>query len=270
MAEPTLGMMTYSFNRMVRDGEIDVAGIIRFCGELGVQEMDVGEAHWADPDKDIPATLKAMEETGITVASSHTAVDLVTRTDEAKAERETKLREICEKLAAVKSRCIMLGSPTNDLSPEEWRKQFGIGLGEAAPIAEEYGLTVSFENRGGAAGLMVGTVEHCLEILESANDPRVRFTFDVGNFRYVGADWDAAFGRLADTIVHVHLKDVVPKGESFQMVPLGEGEVDNAPTIRKLMDLGYTGTLAIECGGRGTDKEDAAKSVEFAKGVLGS
>ncbi|NOZ19987.1 MAG: sugar phosphate isomerase/epimerase [Planctomycetes bacterium] len=268
MADPKLGMMTYSFNRMVRDEEIDVAGIIRFCGELGVQEMDVGEAHWIDPAKDIPATLEAMEETGIGVASSHTALDLVTRTDEARTERETKLREICERLAAVKARCIMLGSPTNDLSPEEWRKEFGVGLAEAIPIAEEYGLTVTFENRGGPAGRMVGTVEHCLEIMGHANDSRLRFTFDVGNFRYVGADWDDAFGRLADTIAHVHLKDVAPKGESFQMVPLGEGEVDNAPTIRKLMERGYTGSLAIECGGRGTDKEDAAKSVEFVKGVL--
>ncbi|NOZ21905.1 MAG: sugar phosphate isomerase/epimerase, partial [Planctomycetes bacterium] len=128
--------------------------------------------------------------------------------------------------------------------------------------------TVTFENRGGPAGLMVGTVEHCLEIMEHAGDSRLRFTFDVGNFRYVGADWDAAFDRLADTIAHVHLKDVVPKGESFQMVPLGEGEVDNAPTIRKLMARGYTGSLAIECGGRGTDKDDARKSVEFVKGVL--
>ncbi|MEW6360402.1 MAG: sugar phosphate isomerase/epimerase [Planctomycetota bacterium] len=268
MAELTLGMMTYSFNRMVRAGEIDVPGIIRFCGELGVEEMDIGEAHWTKPDKDIPATIKAMRATGIGVASSHTALDLVTRTDKAKEEREAKLREICAKLAAVKSRCIMLGSPANDLSAEEWRKQYGIGLGEAVPIAEEYGLTVTFENRGGAAGLMVGTVEHCLEIMEYAGDPRLRFTFDVGNFRYVGADWDAAFDRLADTIAHAHLKDVVPSGDSFQMVPLGEGEVDNAPTIRKLMERGYTGSLAIECGGRGTDKEDARKSVEFVKGIL--
>jgi sugar phosphate isomerase/epimerase len=52
------------------------------------------------------------------------------------------------------------------------------------------------------------------------------------------------------------------------MVPLGEGEVDNAPIIRKLAERGFAGCLAIECGGLGTDKEDARRSVAFVKNVL--
>ena len=162
----------------------------------------------------------------------------------------------------------MLGSTTNGLTPEEWRREYGIGLAEAVAIADDYGMTVTFENRGGSMGLMVGTVKHCLEIMEYADDPRLRFTFDVGNFRYVNKDCNVAFEGLADYIFHVHLKDVVPSGDSFRMVPLGEGEVDNAPTIRKLVERGYTGCLAIECGGGGTDKEDARKSVDFVKRVL--
>jgi len=118
--------------------------------------------------------------------------------------------------------------------------------------------------------LLVGTADHCEEILEYAGAPRVRFTFDVGNFRYVGADHDAAFERLARHTSHVHLKDVVPRGESFSMVPLGEGEVDNAPIIRKLVAGGFDGCLAIECGGLGTDEDDARKSVAFVQDVFGS
>lgn len=268
MAGMTLGMMTYSFNKMVRQQQIDVPGIVRFCAKLVVQDIDLAEGHWTDPDKDIPATVAALRETGLSVASAHTAIDLVSRGAEAKAEREKRLRAILDRLAKVDCRAVMLGSPTNDLSAEEWRRQYGIGLGEAVPIAAEYGMTVSFENRGGAAGLMVGTVEHCLEIMKHAADPRLRFTFDVGNFRYVGKSSDEAFDRLADTIAHVHLKDVVPKGDSFMMVPLGEGEVDNAPIIRKLRDRGYSGSIAIECGGRDADLDDARKSVEFVKRVL--
>jgi len=268
MAEPTLGMMTYSFNKTVREGAMGVPDIVRFCAELGVQDLDLAVGHWADPDVDIPATADALKETGLGIASAHTAIDMVTRGGEAKAKREAELRAVCEQLVQVDCKGLMLGSPTNDLSPEDWRREFGIGLGEAVPIAQDHGMTVTFENRGGAAGLMVGTVEHCLEIMEHAGDPRLRLTFDVGNFRYVGNDSDEAFDRLADTIAHVHLKDVAPRGESFQMMPLGEGEVDNAPTIRKLCRRGYGGSLAIECGGRDTDREDARKSVEFVKGVL--
>ncbi len=268
MAIATIGMMTYSFNRSITAGEIDVAGIVRVCAELGIDAIDLTERHWGDPEQDIPATAAALEETGLTVACCNTALDLVTRGGEAKAEREEALCALFDKLSQVKCPCVMLGSPTNDQGPEDWRREFGIGLGESVPIAEDYGVTVTFENRGGPAGEYIGTVEHAREIMAAAGDERLKFTFDVGNFRYVGKDWDAAFDELADTIAHVHLKDVVPKGESFGMVPLGEGEVDNGPTIRKLVARGYDGCISIECGGVGTDKEDAAKSVAFVKGVL--
>jgi L-ribulose-5-phosphate 3-epimerase len=268
MTDMTIGMMTFSFNRMISEGQIDVPGIVRFCAGLGVQDMDITDRHWLQPDKDVLATAEALEETGLGVACCNTSLDMISRGPEAKAERERQLRKLFDRLSKVKCRAVMLGSSTGDLSPEEWREQFGAGLAEALPIADDCGITVTFENRGGSMGLMVGTVEHCLEILEHANDPRLRFTFDVGNFRYVAKDSDEAFDRLADTIAHVHLKDLVSSGESFGMVALGEGEVDNAPTIRKLIERGYTGCIAIECGGQGADPDDAQKSVEFVKGVL--
>jgi sugar phosphate isomerase/epimerase len=264
----TIGMMTFSFSRMISEGRIDVPGVVRFCAELGLQDVDITERHWLDFDSDVPATVEALEETGLGVACCNTWLDLVTRSSHAKAEREKQLHELFTRLTEVGCRSVMLSSVTNDLSPEEWRKQFGIGLAEVLPVAEDYSITVTFENRGGSMGLMVGTVEHCLEIMRHADDPRLRLTFDVGNFRYVGGDSNEAFDQLADTIAHVHLKDVVPSGDSFKMMPLGEGEVDNAPIIRKLVERGYSGCIAIECGGRGMDLEDARKSVDFVKRVL--
>ena len=268
VARPAIGMMTYSFGGSVREGLIDVPGIVRLCARLGVEAIDLAESHWQDPERDIPATIAALEETGLTIASSHTGADLVTRGASAKAERERQLRGIFGRLARVNCKYVMLGSTTGDLAPGDWRREYGIGLGECAPIAEDYGLTVTFENRGGAAGLLVGTADHCEEILGHAADPRVRFTFDVANFRYVGADHIEAFERLVKVTSHVHLKDVVPRGGSFAMVPLGEGEVDNVPVIKQLAARGFDGCLAIECGGQGTDEEDARRSVFFVKDVL--
>lgn len=270
MAQLTIGMMTYSFGGSIREGSICLPDVIRLCATFGVEAIDLAEAHvLKDPEETIPATLAALEETGLTIASSHTGLDLVTRGASAKAERERQAREIFGRLAQLKCSYVMLGSVTGDLSAADWRREYGVGLGECAPIAEDYGLTVTFENRGGPAGLMVGTADHCEEILAWTGDARVRFTFDVANFRYVGADHDAAFERLVQYTSHVHLKDVVPRGESFGMVPLGEGEVDNAPIIRKLAAQGFEGCLAIECGGLGSDEEDARKSVAFVQDVLG-
>jgi len=260
-----LGMMTFSFDGMIRKRQIDVPGIIRFCYELGLDAVELTERHWINPEEDIPATAEALKETGLRAACCNTSLDLITRGEEARRERERRLRDLFDTLKELGCDIVMLGSPTKDLPPEEWRRQFAIGLSEAASLAEDYGITVTFENRGGSMGLMVGTTEHCLQILKHADDPRIRLTFDVGNFRYVGEDSSEAFDRLAHLIAHVHLKDLISRCNSFEMVPLGEGEVDNGVIIQKLMDLGYGGCLAIECGGRGTDLEDARKSVEFVK-----
>jgi len=261
-------MMTFSFNRSISAGEIDVPGIVRYCGELGLDAIELSERHWANPDEDIPATIEAMQETGLTVACCNTGLDLITRGAEAKAEREAQLRTIFERLAKVQCKVVMLGSTQGELTPEEWRKEFGIGLAESVPIAEDYGITVTFENRGGSAGLYVGTIEHCEEIMHYGDEPRLRFTFDVANFRYVSVDHNEAYECLADTIAHVHLKDVVPRNDSFGMVPLGEGEVDNAPVIKKLVERGYPGCLSIECGGVNSDREDARSSAAYVERVL--
>ena len=270
MHETPLGMMTYSFHRMISDGRLDVPGVVRFCAEIGVPLVDITEAHWRDPERDLPATVAAMAETGVAVACCNTSLDLITRGPRAKAEREQRLRQIFDRLARVECPVVMLGSVTGDLAPADWRREFGVGLAEALPMAEDYGVTVTFENRGGPAGLLVGTAEHCLEIMRHAADPRLRFTFDVGNFRYVDRDPNAAFGPLAEAIAHVHLKDVVPSGDSFQMVPLGAGEVDNVTTIRKLVERRFAGCIAIESGGRGADLDDARQSVDAVKHLLTS
>ncbi len=268
MAGPSIGMMTYSFHRQFQDGALDVPGFVRLCAKLGVEALDITERHWTRGDEEIAETAAALQETGLTVASCNTSIDLVTPGAAARGEREAAARKLLDRLAVVKCPRVMLGSPTHDLSPAEWRSAFGRGLAQCLDIADEYGVTITFENRGGPAGQFVGVVEHVREILDAADDERLKFTFDVGNFRYVSADWNAAFDELADVIAHVHLKDVAPKGDSFGMMPLGEGEVDNAPIIRKLAARGYAGCLAIECGGRGCDEEDARKSVAFVRRAL--
>ncbi len=264
----TIGMMTYSFHREVAGGSLDVPALVRLCADLGVEDLDLNYAHWTDPERDAPATRAALDQTGLGVASCHTTVDLVTPGPAAAEARRAEIEAVCERLATVHCRHLMLGSPLQDLEPGPWRRRYAAGLAQAAAAAQPYGITVTFENRGGSMGHWVGSFQHCLEILETANEPSLGFTFDVGNFRYMNLDAGEAFEHLADFIVHVHLKDVVPAGDSFVMVPLGEGEVDNAPIIRSLMARGWAGCLAIECGGRGTDREDAQKSIAFARRVL--
>ena len=107
MANMTIGMMTFSFNRVISEGRIDVPGIVRFCAELGLQDIDLTERHWLSPDRDIPATVEALEETGLGVACCNTSLDMISRGAEAKAEREKQLRELFGRLSKVKCRSVV-------------------------------------------------------------------------------------------------------------------------------------------------------------------
>ena len=157
MAELTVGMMTFSFNGMLRDGAIDLPGLIRYCATLGVEDMDIAGTLPGSPAGEISSVQAALDETGIGVASSHFGLDLVTRGAAAKVKRERELREFFAILGQIRCRAVMLGSPVNDLSPEQWRRDYGLGLAEAVVVAEDYGLTVTFESRGGSMGQYVGT-----------------------------------------------------------------------------------------------------------------
>jgi len=75
MANMTIGMMTFSFNGMISKGRTDVPGIVRFCAELGLQDIDLTDRHWLYPDKDVPATVEALEETGLGVACCNTSIN---------------------------------------------------------------------------------------------------------------------------------------------------------------------------------------------------
>ena len=120
-----------------------------------------------------------------------------------------------------------------------------------APIAEDYGIKLSFELVGFPRS-SVRTIKAADRIVRAVNEPNVGFVFDAYNiFLYNGQnDFKAIKEVQPEKIFSVHLNsaDDVPeneRGQDKRCFP-GEGIVDVDDFLKKLKGCGYNGMVSIE------------------------
>ena len=110
------------------------------------------------------------------------------------------------------------------------------------------------------------TAEELLYILN--NVPKLKYTFDTGNFSYLSLDIDEAFEKLKSYIGYVHAKDLGDritkdnwhhephwKKVNFFGAPIGGGSVGFDKIIDDLRSMDYHGPLIIEQSVSRTDHE---------------
>ena len=148
--------------------------------------------------------------------------------------------------------------------------------GQAASIAADAGVRVTIEVH--AQGLASSTAATC-RLVDAIDHPNLGAALDTGNLHAaatsVGAD-DVT--QLDARIFDVHVKDMrgLPDtdghtlevdGRYYVHVPLGEGDVRNAETLRQLAAGGYTGWIAneSECSWPDWDTSVSAARHEYAE-----
>ena len=125
-------------------------------------------------------------------------------------------------------------------SPEEMIALSVRDLKEVAPIAEETGVTVMFENHEDFTGPQVA------RILNEVDSPWVRALYDYGNSMMVLEDPLEALEAMGEFAVNAHLKDHVmvspehsPDGKlSVLGVPIGQGNLPIVEITRRLINAG--------------------------------
>ncbi len=115
------------------------------------------------------------------------------------------------------------------------------GLTKVAQRAKELGVSVLLETHD-----------------EFSHSAMVRDVLLQVNSREIGALWDAhhpyrmgegveeTYRNLAPSLQHVHLKDARRKGDDWELVVFGEGEVPVQDVVQKLSDAGYDRYLCVE------------------------
>ncbi len=131
----------------------------------------------------------------------------------------------------------------------------GEGKGSTAPIKDEvikrFQQKVEYlkgrkpvmvhENEKGIFG---EGVEHCRQLIEGINSPKLRTAFDFANFVQAGEDPKKNWPILKSSTVHIHIKDAIMG--SGKVVPAGQGDGGIEGILKDAYASGYRGYLSLE------------------------
>ena len=102
-------------------------------------------------------------------------------------------------------------------------------------------VTLLHENEKGIYG---DTIDHCVDLLQTIDDPHLRAVLDPANFLQCSqVPYPDAYEFLSPWVAYVHVKDVRADGV---LVPAGEGEARWPDLLRRLHADGYDGFLSLE------------------------
>lgn len=98
-----------------------------------------------------------------------------------------------------------------------------------------------------------------VEIIERAGHPNVALIADLFHMHIEETDTPAAIRAAGKHVKHVHLAD------NTRLEP-GSGDIDFVASFKALVEIGFEGYMAYECGLSGDDKAAAlAKSLDYLR-----
>jgi sugar phosphate isomerase/epimerase len=128
-------------------------------------------------------------------------------------------------------------------SADENEAAFLGNINALADEAERAGITVGLEIHGDI--MASGAVT--LPLLEKIGRDNVKINYDTANVVYYSGDSAVEdIPKVADQIVHVHLKETTGGKGNWDFGAIGGGVVDFAAVLRLLRDAGYTGPYSVE------------------------
>ena len=87
-------------------------------------------------------------------------------------------------------------------------------------------------------------VEHCRQLIDGVNSPKLRSAFDFANFVQAGEDPTKNWPILKPSTVHIHIKDAIMG--TGKVVPAGQGDGGIESILKDAYASGYRGFLSLE------------------------
>ena len=273
-----LSLCSYSFHRLLEEGQHDVFQYISDCHSLGCTQLDLWNGHLPslldDPSRsptsftpeyaqlsqaelDDLARIKAAADTAglpfgcLAVDGAH-IYEASPEARQANRIKADRWLNIARQLSAQQIR-IDSGGPTE--MPDEVLEVIVTGYNDLLPRAGEKGIEVVIENHWGASRIP----ENVVRILDAV--PGLGLLFDTGNWpeekREMGWTVCARYARAT------HLKTYAFDAEG------NETTVDIPRAMHILQEAGYKGSWGIESVPRQGDEYEAAKkSIALVRRVL--
>lgn len=276
-----LSVMLFPFDTMLADDPRCADQVVRSLQAEGVGAVEPCLS-WVEAQ---PATWEAFDraakQAGMAYSCCDIAVDLVGEDESARAvalERVVSGVELCRAELACPLALLAGTKPAPGMSDAEGRRAYGQALAEASERTRGSGVTLTIEDFGMYPSF-TASAAHCLEALEAANCPDIRFTFDNGNFLLGDDTPTRAYPLLKDRTVHVHIKDFAiarpdekplltsPNGVPYKGCAIGDGEAEVAACLALLKADGYDGWVSLEVGGAGDPVDDVIQGARLVRRV---
>ncbi|UYG09015.1 sugar phosphate isomerase/epimerase family protein [Halomonas sp. M4R1S46] len=118
---------------------------------------------------------------------------------------------------------------------------------ELAAIARHYGMRILLENPGNRIANLIDHSGHLAPILEKLATPEFGINFDVGNLLSHCPEFDPLADALAAVpcVDHFHIKPCHRGDDGIVFTYLGEGDIDEAPLLRRLLKDGIPFSLEL-------------------------
>lgn len=126
-------------------------------------------------------------------------------------------------------------------------------LNDYAKVASDEGFIFAIEPHAGA---MVDRTERAIWIMETLDNPHVRLHFDIVHFFMGGENIEDTVFKLVPYTAHTHVTDARKTGEAFELVLMGQGDLDSIAYVKAMHQAGWTDFITLEVSVRVWGRED--------------
>lgn len=265
-----VGVSSYSYSRYMREGKLDIFGVIEKTAELGFDAIEFSGLSQPEGTTDLIAFAgkikNACAKAGLPIMSYTIGADFINAAGGCDAEIERLKGEV--DIAAVLGAPCMRHDATGGYGPER-RSLFDFL--EALPIlangcrgVTEYAVTKGVKTMVENHGFFVQDSDRCEALTRTVDHPNFGALVDVGNFLCADDDPVRAAGRMAPYAFHCHVKDFHIKcgcadpgqgwfrsrgGTPLRGAIVGHGNVNVPACLKALKAGGYDGYISIEFEG---------------------
>lgn len=231
------------FTKMLR--ELDVAGLIDFCKETGLEGFDLAVRPGypvtpANAAKELPAAAKKFKDAGLVIGLVTASTDLI----DPEGKQAVALFDACAKsgVPAVKVGYFPYRAPF-ETSLRDGRKR----MAGFAKLAEKTKVKACYHTHSGAN---LGNNAAGARLLMQDLDPHhVGVFFDTGHTAVNGGPVRMELDMVRSWLSLVAIKDAVwqkqKDGWRWDVVPVGDGMVRWGDVAKGLKECRYSGTISL-------------------------
>lgn len=117
-------------------------------------------------------------------------------------------------------------------------------LKDYAKLASSEGFILAIEAHANA---MIDRTERALWVMKAVDDPGIRMHFDIVHFFLAGDPITDTVKKLVPYTAHTHVTDArILPDKKFELLLIGQGELDCVEYIRAMHQAGWTSFITIE------------------------